>query len=68
MILTSGLGDRIGSNAPRPRRRPLPFDASAAEDVVVTGTVAFDVEPGTYYALFAPEDDEPARGVWEVTA
>lgn len=33
----------------------------------VSGTVAFDVGPGTYYVIYKPKLFDAARGVWQVT-
>jgi hypothetical protein len=33
----------------------------------VTGTVSFEVGPGTYYVIYKPKAFDAARGVWQVT-
>lgn len=33
----------------------------------VSGTVAFDVGPGTYYVIYKPDAFDAARGIWRVT-
>jgi hypothetical protein len=33
----------------------------------VTGDVAFDVAPGTYFVIWKPDPFDAARGVWQVT-
>jgi hypothetical protein len=33
----------------------------------VSGDVAFDVGPGTYYVIWKPDPFDAARGVWQVT-
>lgn len=38
------------------------------KDGTVSGTVAFDVAPGTYYVIYKPDAFDDARGIWKVTA
>ncbi|MDZ7731795.1 MAG: DUF4352 domain-containing protein [Acidimicrobiia bacterium] len=35
-------------------------------DGEVSGKVAFDVGPGTYYVIWKPEAFDSARGIWEI--
>ena len=34
----------------------------------VSGTIAFDVAPGTYYVIYKPDPFDDPRGIWKVTA